>query len=413
MGVLARRMEQRRGDFLSDEADEELWSSRQTPAGIRVNRAVALSLTTIWRCVDLLASAVSQAPKDVIVKVGGQSYPEYRNRPKWLTSPNPADQTYTVNDYFNEIALSTLIDGEYFVQVTPYVGDPAALVVTPASRVKVRPGPEYDILDSQGREVRTLGPMEMLHGWWLRPAGELRGISPLEALRRGIGSAVAAEDFGGRFFGQGAALSFGVEVPGKLTDAKKAELRESLKKKYAGLSNSHAIGVLSEGAKFVPNLAPTPEQAQMLATRKFSVEDLARAFGVPPGMVGSQEPGASSFASAETYHQEFRDYAVLPLAVRIEAQHNRLLSVPASVNDPFASVQFKFNLDHVARTNLKDRYDAYSKGILGGFLKPRDVRNREDLQPLSDGSDDTLFMQQQMIPINSPLRGGTPQGAKP
>jgi HK97 family phage portal protein len=244
--------------------------------------------------------------------------------------------------------------------------------------------------------------MEMLHGTWLRPAQQLRGISPLEALRRGMGNAIAAEEHAGRFFGQGAALSFGVEVPDAMTPERQAELRDSLKAKYAGLSNSHAIGVLTKGAKFVSGLAPTPEQAQMLATRKFGVEDLCRPYGVPPNMAGSQEPGASSYASADVWRDEFRDYAVLPLAVRIEAHYDRLVAVPDSIDTLNATAHFKFNLDHVARTSLLTRYQAYAEGVKGGFKTPAQIRALEDDPPVDPNATDPaekLYMLQQMVPI--------------
>ena len=412
MGLIARRLERRSAqDFLSDTWDDEhLWGdSRETSSGIRVNRQTALSLSTIWRCTSLLSSAIAQAPKDVFVKIGGQSFLEYRSRPGWLTMPDPTNPGYSINDHFAQVALSILFDGNFFTEAYPSVLDPQALISHDPARVDIRSGPEYDIKDANGRVVRTIGPMQMLHGTWMRPSGSLRGLAPLEVLRRGIGSAVAAEDFASRFFGQGAAMSFGVEVPGKLTAEKKAELAEALKKRYAGLRNSHAIGVLSDGGKFVTGLAPTPEQAQMLATRKFSVEDLSRIYGVPPGMSGSQEPGASSYASAETYHQEFRDYAVLPLAVIIESPYNRLLTIPDSVNDPGASVQFKFNLDHIARTNLLSRYQAHREGVQGGFITPNEARGFEDLPPHDGG--DQLYLQSQNVPITQ--LGLVPAGGRP
>lgn len=397
MGLLAQRFEQRTRtqDWLND--DDDSWAGQSTPSGVRVNAQVALGLTTVWRCVDILSSAVAQAPKDVNIKIGGRAFPQ-RQKPSWLITPNPSDPTFTADDYFGQIALSLLLDGNYFVHVYPNVLDPQVLTILPPSRVEVRTGPVYEIRDATGRITNTLGPMEMLHGTWVRLPGALKGISPLETLRRGIGSAVAAEDFGGRFFGQGAALSFGVEVPGTLDPTQKAQLADSLKKKHQGLSNSHAIGVLTGGAKFVPGLAPTPEQAQMLATRKFSVEDLCRPFGVPPHMVGSQEPGASSYASADVNREVFVERSVIPLAVRIESQHNRLLSVPSNISDPNAEAQFRFNLDGISRGNIQQRYTAYQLGINSGMLRPNEARDKEDLAPVPGG--DRLYMQAQMVPID-------------
>jgi HK97 family phage portal protein len=241
--------------------------------------------------------------------------------------------------------------------------------------------------------------MQMLHGRWLPLPGVLRGISPLEAMRLSFGSAIATQDHAARFFGQGASLAFGVEVPGTLTPEQKKDLGDSLRKRYAGLQNSHAIGVLTAGAKFITGLAPTPEQAQFLGTRHFEVEDLCRPYGVPPAMAGSTEPGAASFASTDNYDKWFKERAVQPLAEKIEDQYDRLAPVPETITVAGASAAFKFNLDAVYRVSLLARYQAYGEGVRGGFLKPNEARALEDRPPVADGGD-SLYMQQQMVPIS-------------
>ena len=399
MGIIAQRIAAAasniRSDFLTND-DWEPGGGSTTSAGVRVTRQTALGLTTIWRCIDLLSSAVAMAPVDVTVKVGGKAFPEF-TKPTWLQTPDPTNPNYDASDYFAEVAASLLIEGNFFTRVFPYVFDPQALIVVDPRRVEVLPGPVYVVKNDRGQEIERLGPMEMIHGWWLKLAGESRGISPLESLRRGIGSAIAADDFAGRFFGQGASLAFGVEVPYAMDAQKQADLRESLKAKYAGLRNSHAIGVLSDGGKFVTGLAPTPDQAQMLETRKWAVEDLCRPYGVPPSMAGSQEPGSSSYASASVWDTQFKQRAVQPLATRIERRHDRLLAVPDGIADPNASAQMRFNLDAIARADLLTRFQAYGEGVSKGVMTPNEAREKEDRAPLEGG--DRLYMQQQMVPL--------------
>lgn len=420
MGIIARRLEEVRNDsgwLTREDGDDPLGTL--TSSGISVSERTALSLTTIWRVWDLLASAVAQAPKDIIVKVGPNSFPEY-GTPSWMVMPNPADPTFTVNDYFAAVALSLLSDGNYFVGVYPHIYDPQQLIPIPPSLVEPKGSGVYDIKDPKtGQVVRTLTWRQMLHGRWFPFTGRLRSPSPLGSLGRTLGAAIAAEDYASRFFGQGAALSFGVEVPYPMDPTKLQNLRESLKSKYVGLRNSHAIGVLSDGGKFVTGLAPSPEQSQMLQTRKFSVEDLCRVYGVPPAMVGSTEPGAASFASTENYDKWFKERAVVPLAERIEDQHNRLVQVPASVTDPRASAQFKFNLDGIVRGSLLERAQAQEIYVRSGIKTPDEARSDEDMGPKAGG--DQLYMQQQMVPIGllgqtkltEPLNTQAPAGDMP
>lgn len=406
MGIIADRLAGVSGEARIDAGwltrDDNLDMGYSSASGVRVTTRSALSLTAVWRCVDLLSSAVAQAPKDVVVKVAGRSYPEYRDIPSWLSQPDPRLPQYTANDHFAQVAISLLLNGNAFVHVWPNVEDPKVLTVLDPARVDVLRSPSgivtWRLRDERGQEAAVYSADEMLHATWILPPGEVRGVSPLEALRRGIGAAVAADEFAARFFGQGASLSFGVEVPGDMTAQQKDDFARQLKRNHAGLGNSHAIGILTRGAKFVPGLAPTPEQAQMLETRKYQVEDICRAFGVPPHMVGSQEAGASSYASAEVFDKQFAERAVLPLAVRIETQYDRIVPVPAALSGAPASAHLKFNLDHLMRMNLLGRYQAYKEGVLGGFIKPSEARGWEDLDPAGPEAD-RLYMQQQMVPL--------------
>src|SRR3954468_8849621 len=96
MGLIAQRLAVAAGelrsaaDFLNDDYDDV---GTTTAAGVRVTRDTALSLTTIWRCIDLLSSAAPLAPVDVTIKVGGKAFPEY-TKPAWLSNPNPFDPNY-------------------------------------------------------------------------------------------------------------------------------------------------------------------------------------------------------------------------------------------------------------------------------------------------------------------------------
>lgn len=397
MGLIARRLAateiRSAADWLNDDDDDD---GGPSPAGVRVNVASALTIPTVLRCVDILASSVAGSPRDIVIKLGSRTFPEYRNVPRWLDEPNPADPTLTGDDYVYSLVASMVLEGNYFVHAYPNVLGPEALTVMDPARVRMPDGTsDFEILDELGHVVQTLRPWEVLHRRMFTWPGQRRGISILEKMRRTIGGAIAADEFASRYFSQGAALSFGVEVPTQLTAEQKQALSASLKQKHQGTRNSHAIGVLTSGAKFVGGLGPTPEQAQMLETRKFSVEEIARVFGVPPYMVGSQEPGASSYASTETAQKTFAERTVLPLVQRIEGQHNRLLADFTPV--PGGKAQFKLNMDHLLRADLLARFQAYETGIRSGFLKPDEARDKENLAPVPGG--DRIYMQAQMTPI--------------
>jgi len=419
MGIfapVAAPIEEKR-DWLTD--DDWMWEGPRTASGVRVTRESAMRLSTVWGCVRLLSNTIATAPTDVIVRIGPARFPEFE-KPSWLSNPYPADPSMTWTEHIAQVATSLLLDGNFFTFVPNSVFDPSVLMVLDPRKVEIKRHssmvPYYVIRNDQGQVIAEVDVMHMLHGTWLRMPGSMRGISPIDAARQGIGAGLATEDFAARFFGQGTALSFGVEVPGHLDEEQKDKLRESMKKNYASSKNSHSVGVLTDGAKFVTGLGITNEQAQFLEARRFTVEDIAgRIFGIPPHKMGSQEPGASSYNSVEIRNLDYRQDAVLPLSRRIEDPYNRLVEVPSGVNAPGASAQFMFNLDGIARADLKTRYEAYGIGIEKGFLKPRDAREKEDLPP-ADG-DDKLYMQAQMGPLGEravvvtrPVRPALPAG---
>lgn len=393
-----------RRDWLSD--DDSMFEGRVTASGQRVTRESALGLSTVWACVRLLTNAIATLPADIVVSLGATRFTLDRpdERPGWLSTPDPSDPTMTSTEHFAQVAASLLLDGNFFTWAPRGVFSPSPLIVLDPRRVEVKRGPVYEITNEYGQVIERTDAMHMLHGAWLKMPGAVRGLSPIEAARQGIGLGLIAEEFGARFFGQGTTLSYGVEIPGPVTDDQRETLRANLKKRHSGTARAHDVAVLHSGAKFVTGLGVTNEQAQFLELRKFTVEDIARWYGVPPHMVGSQEPGASSYNSVEQRSLEFREYAVLPLVRRIEDPYQRLVEVPNRLRGANASASFRFNIDAIARADIKTRFEAYGAGVTAGILKPDEARALENLAPVPGGN--VTYMQQQMVPL-----GTMPQAA--
>ena len=403
MGVFSPVMaplEQR--DWLTD--DDWMWNEGKTTSGQRVTRDSAMRLSTVWGCVRLLTNTIASCSTDLIIKAGKARYVEHSNVPGWMSNPYPADPSMTWTEHVAMVVTSLLLDGNFFTLVPNGVFDPSVLMVLDPRRVQVKRNdsmvPYYELLSDAGQVVDTFDVMHMLHGTWLRMPGQLRGMSPLEAARQGIGAGLAADDYASRFFGQGASLSFGVEYPNKLTTDQLDKFREGLSKKYSGNGQSHAIGVLTDGAKFITGLGVTNEQAQFLETRKYTVEDIAgRIFGIPPHKMGSQEPGATSYNSIEIRNYDFRADAVMPLTTRIEGPYQRIAAVPDAFPIANATAQFKINLDTVARADSKTRAETGEILVRSGQATPDEVREYEDRVPLLGG--DKLYMQSQMVPLGT------------
>ena len=157
----------------------------------------------------------------------------------------------------------------------------------------------------KGTVVR-LNPSDVLHIPGLGFDG-LVGYSPIAMAKNAIGMAIACEEYGAKFFANGAAPGGVLEHPGTIKDP--GRVRESWQSTFGGSSNSNKIAVLEEGMKYTP-IGISPEQAQFLETRKFQINEIALYF--PSAAPYGWRPGKSSFSNIEQQSLEFVKYTLSP-----------------------------------------------------------------------------------------------------
>jgi HK97 family phage portal protein len=248
---------------------------------------------------------------------------------------------------------------------------------------------EYTVYDSDdvdgrkgtnkvGRTVR-LQPHDVLHIPGLGFDG-LVGYSPIAMAKNAIGLAIATEEYGSKFFANGAAPSGVLEHPGTIKDPSK--VRESWQATFGGSGNANKIAVLEEGMKYTP-ISISPEQAQFLETRKFQIDEIARIFRVPPHMIGDLEK--SSFNNIEQQSLEFVKYTLDPWVSRWEQAMVRALLTPDEKKKYF----FKFNVDGLLRGDYQSRMNGYAIGRQNGWMSANDIRELENLDriPTEEGGD--------------------------
>ena len=224
-----------------------------------------------------------------------------------------------------------------------------------------------------------LSPGDVLHIPGLGFDG-LVGYSPIAMAKNAIGLAIATEEFGAKFFANGAAPSGVLEHPGTIKDPSK--VREAWQSQFGGSSNSGKVAVLEEGMKYTP-ISISPEQAQFLETRKFQINEIARIFRVPPHMVGDLEK--SSFSNIEQQSLEFVKYTLEPWLVRWEQSMARSLLTPSEKREYF----IKFNVDGLLRGDYASRMSGYATARQNGWMSANDIRELENLDriPAEDGGD--------------------------
>ena len=161
-----------------------------------------------------------------------------------------------------------------------------------------------------------LRPEDILHIPGLGFDG-LVGYSPIAMAKDAIGMAIATEEYGGKFFANGASPGGVLEHPGVVKDP--ARIRESWNAVYQGSGNAHRIAVLEEGMKF-QSIGIPPEQAQFLETRKFQTEEICRIFRVPPHLVANLDK--ATFSNIEHQSISFVVHTIRPWLVRREQGMN-------------------------------------------------------------------------------------------
>ncbi len=369
-----------------------------THAGISVTQDAAPNLPAIYRCWSLNADTVASIPVDTLAKLGDRRapYPE----PFWLREPNE-EQDWP--QFIHQAQLSLEADGNAFIlKLSNAGGNLTGLRVLAPGNVEVKRDAEgrivYVVKGGGGQE--TFAATAIMHIRWMVLPGQLRGLSPVMAAKQTIGTAFAAEQFGANFFGSGATVSGVIAVPGKMKTEDADRLRDQFKKKHGGVSKSHAIGVLTDGAEW-KQLSVNPEESQFLETRKFTDAQIANLYGVPPEYVTALE-GAKGYVTG-LYARQYMwlQTGINPRLLRIEQAFSRLLARPAYI---------KFNRNSFLAMDPAERKDFYAAGQLGRWITQNEIREKEDMDPLP-GGDELLWSVQWQPPDRPDMQDESSQGA--
>jgi HK97 family phage portal protein len=348
-------------------------STLQTWAGTSVSQANATQIGAVYACTRLLSDTISSLPVDTFIRRDGNRLP-FRPRPAWVYEPEGPGSSRV--EYYKQVVVSMLMSHGAVIQIIRGGnGDVVALQPLDPTRVTVRRNPS-----TRGREFvidgKTVLPGDqVLYISEMRKPGSVMGTSRIEEVKNTLGLAKALDEFASRYFSNGANAGGIIEFPGNLTQEQAKDVVEAFEAGHKGLRKSHKPGVLSGGAKF-QKIGSDAEQAQMLQSRQFAVEEIARVFRVPPSMIGLNTPGAMSYASVEHNAIQFVRYSLTPLIVAIEEAHNRLLP-----GDSFLRV----NMDGLLRGDSATQAQVFSTALQAGYMSVNDVRGIMDMRPVDGG----------------------------
>ena len=210
-------------------------------------------------------------------------------------------------------------------------------------------------------------------------------MSPIQFASESFGWGLALQTYGNTFFGNGGMPSGTLESDKVLTSEAVERLRQSWDKAYSGVDNSNKVAVLEEGIKFSP-VSISNESAQFLASRQWSISEIARWFRVPPHMI--QDLSKSSFNNIEMQSLEFVQYTLAPILKRFEQEFN---SKVFKTNER-TRFYVEFNVNGLLRGDAKTRADLYTKAIQWGWMSINEVRRKENLNAIPDGDEHLVPM---------------------
>ena len=362
-------------------------------SGKRVNERSAMQMTAVYSCVRILSEAVAGLPLHLYRYTENGGKEKAVEHPLYFLlhdEPNPEMTSFV----FRETLMThLLLWGNAYAQIIRNgKGEILALYPLMPDRMTVdRDGNgrlyyEYRISSEdaptmQGNLVR-LQPSDVLHIPGLGFDG-LVGYSPIAMAKNAIGMAIACEEYGAKFFANGAQPSGVLEHPGTIKDP--SRVRESWTQTFGGSQNANKVAVLEEGMKYTP-ISISPEQAQFLETRKFQINEIARIFRVPPHMVGDLEK--SSFSNIEQQSLEFVKYTLDPWVSRWEQGMVRSLLAAEEKKGYF----IKFNVDGLLRGDYQSRMNGYAIGRQNGWMSANDIRELENLDRIPEELGGDLYL---------------------
>ncbi len=380
-------------------ANPESWlidalGGNKAASGVRVNENTALNSTAVLACVRVLAETIASLPLFVYRRLdkGKEKATEHPLYFVLHDMPNPEMTSFT----FRETLMGHLaIWGNAYVEI---VRDRAGRVrelwplrpdKTWPERDQITQKLRYKLILPNGTGA-ILPADRVLHIPGLGFDG-LVGYSPVKLARDAIGLSLAAEEFGARFFSNGAKPGGVLEHPAKLSEEAQKRLRQSWNEMHQGLDKQHRIAILEEGMTY-KQIGIPPEDAQFLETRKFQLNEIARIYRVPPHMIGDLE--RATYSNIEQQSIDFVVNTIRPWLVRWEQAINSKLLTQSEREEYFV----EFKVDGLLRGDIESRYKAYATARQWGWMSANDVRELENMNPIEGG--DTYLIPLNMIPAD-------------
>nr|WP_314437598.1 phage portal protein [uncultured Brevundimonas sp.] len=378
--------------FLIDRPESWVGS---TNAGVPTTERSVLGLSAAWACANLLAGTIASTPIMVYRTDAAGNRTPAKDHPLYRVLHDSPNYDQTALDFWEGGQLALELRGDLHARIERSAGRIVSLhpihrpQVTRHSSGTLRyrwteDGRSHDEPQENVFHVRGFG------------GSPLGGMSTLTFGRQVFGGALAVDTAAQTTFANGVRPSLILAMPGgqTLEAGQRNALERALQEKHAGAMNAGRPFLIEAG--ITPHTVSfSPEDAQMLESRNFSVEEICRFFEVPPHMIGHTAKSTSWGTGLEEQTLRFQKFTLRRRLKRIEQAIMKQLLTPA---DRAAGIVVEFNLEGLLRADSKGRSEFYQKMTQIGAMTINEVRALENLPPVPGG--DVPRMQAQNIPIN-------------
>ena len=393
-------------------SDPHFWPLRfftGAASGANVTVDNALRVSAVLACNRVLSETIASLPLMLYRRRSDGGKEPATDHPLYSVMHDAPNDYMTSFDYRESLVTHLNFRGNHYARKIESRGYIEQLIpLNPAKmEIQVKSGrPLYTYTYEDGDQAK-FQPEEIWHMKNLpissthsgsAPEGIL-GVPTIEMAREVIGLAMAADEYGARYFGNNASFGLALRHPGKLSENAEALLKASLAE-YAKLENKFKSLVLQEDMS-IEKLGNTNKDSQFLEARQFEIEEIARIFRVPPVLIG-HPTNTMTYASAEQLFLSFATYTIRPWCVRLEQSMNRYLLPEKDRGTYF----FEHVMAGLLRGDLTSRYAAYAVGRQWGWLSVNDIRNLENENPVENGD---IYLQ----PMNMVEAGTPPPGPEP
>ena len=338
----------------------------------------AMRISTVYSCVKVLSESISSLPVNLYTRSADDTVTRQTDKLDRLVSIAPSEDQ-TAAELWAYVATSVCLHGNAYVYITrTSKGVPVQLLPLPAQNVSINVQGNkvtYSVTvgEKPNHKILQMSSRELLHFKSLTLDG-YTGLSPISYNSALITGERAAIDYANRIYADGATPRGVLEVEGTLSDDAFANLRDSWNNAHGGSRNGNQVALLESGVTFKP-ISMSPHDVQLLETRKYSRNEIAGMYRVPPHMIGALEN--ATYSNIAHQGAEFHRYTLAPWLTMIEQRLNLTLAGPGQI--------FKFDVSGLTRSDLQTETDAYGKLIEIGVMNPNEVRERMGMNPREGG----------------------------